>query len=137
MTCIRILLADEHSAVRSGLKKFIMVNKDLQSVGEATDGQEAIRLAALHKPDVILMDLMKPGMDGIKAARQIHREHPEVKIIALTSFSEKKMVQEALNAGAIGYLQKNITARELKSAIHAAHAGQMTLSPEAMQAMAA
>lgn len=136
MTCIRILLVDEHSAVRSGLKKFIMVNKDLESVGEATDSQEAFRMTALHQPDVILMDLMKPGMDGIAATHRIHREHPNVKIIALTCFSERNLVQGALKAGAIGFLQKNITAVELKKAIHAAHAGRMTLSPEAMQAMA-
>ncbi len=136
MNSIRILLVDEHSAVRNGLKKFIMVNKDLEAVGEATDGQEAIQMTALHKPDVILMDLMKPGRDGISATREIHHKYPEVKIIALTSFSEQKLVQGALNAGAVGYLQKNITAAELKSAIHAVHAGQMTLSPEAMQAMA-
>lgn len=135
MNRIRILLVDEHSAVRSGLKKFIMVNRDLESVGEATDGPEAIRMAALHKPDVILMDLMKPGRDGISITREIHRKHPEVKIITLTCFSEQKLVQGALNAGAVGYLQKNITAAELKNAIQAAHAGQMTLSPEAMQAM--
>jgi NarL family two-component system response regulator LiaR len=136
MTCIRILLVDEHSAVRSGLKKFIMVNKDLESVGEACDGQEAVRMTALHKPDVILMDLMKPGREGVAATREIHRKHPEVKIITLTSFSEQKMVQGALNAGAIGYLQKNVTAVELKNAIHAAVAGRMTLSPEAMQVLA-
>jgi two-component system, NarL family, response regulator LiaR len=136
MKSIRILLVDEHSAVRSGLKKFIMVNKDLESVGEATDGQEALQMTALHKPDVILMDLMKPGRDGITATREIHHRYPEVKIITLTSFSEQKLVQGALKAGAIGYLQKNITAAELKNAIRAAQAGQMTLSPEAMQAMA-
>jgi DNA-binding NarL/FixJ family response regulator len=136
MTCIRILLVDEHSAVRSGLKKFIMVNKDLESVGEATDRQEAVQMTALHKPDVILMDLMRPGMDGIPATREIHRKHPEVKIITLTSFSEQTMVRGAIKAGAIGYLQKNITAVELKNAIQAAHAGRMILSPEAIQAMA-
>jgi len=136
MKSIRILLVDEHSVVRSGLKKFIMVNKDLESVGEATDRQEAVQMAALHKPDVILMDLMRPGMDGITATREIHRKHPEVKIITLTSFSERKLVRGAIQAGAIGYLQKNVTAVELKNAIHAAHAGRMTLSPEAMQAMA-
>jgi two-component system, NarL family, response regulator LiaR len=136
MTCIRILLVDEHSAVRSGLRKFIMVNKDLESVGEATDRQEAVQMTALHKPDVILMDLMRPGMDGLTATREIHRKHPEIKIITLTSFSEKKLVLGAISAGAIGYLQKNITAVELKNAIHAAQAGRMTLSPEAMQAMA-
>jgi len=136
MNCIRILLVDEHSAVRSGLKKFIMVNKDLESVGEAADGQEAIQMTALHRPDVILMDLMKPGRGGITATREIHHQYPDVKIITLTSISEQKLVQGALNAGAVGYLQKNITAAELKSAIRAAHAGQMTLSPEAMQAIA-
>jgi two-component system, NarL family, response regulator LiaR len=136
MTCIRILLVDEHSAVRSGLKKFIMVNKDLESVGEATDGLEAVQMTALHRPDVILMDLMMPGMDGITTTREIHQNYPEVKIIALTSFSEQKTVRGAINAGAIGYLQKNVTAVELKNAIRAAHAGQMTLSPEAVQAMA-
>lgn len=136
MNCIRILLVDEHSAVRSGLKKFIMVNKDLESVGEATDGQEAVQMTALHRPDVILMDLMKPGMGGITTTQEIHRKYPDVKIITLTCFSEKKLVQGAIKAGAIGYLQKNITAVELKNAIQAAHAGQMTLSPEAMQAMA-
>ena len=136
MKCIRILLADEHFSVRSGLKKFIMVNKDLESVGEATDGRETVQMTALHKPDVILMDLMKPGMDGLTATREIHRRYPEVKIITLTSFSDRKMVRGVIKAGAIGYLQKNITAVELKNAIQAAHAGQMTLSPEAMQAMA-
>jgi NarL family two-component system response regulator LiaR len=136
MKCIRILLADEHSSVRSGLKKFIMVNKDLESVGEATDGTETVQMTALHKPDMILMDLMKPGMDGLTATREIHRRYPEVKIITLTSFSDRKMVRGVIKAGAIGYLQKNITAVELKNAIQAAHAGQMTLSPEAMQAMA-
>jgi DNA-binding NarL/FixJ family response regulator len=136
MSRIRVLLVDEHSAVRSGLKKFILVNKDLEAVGEATDGEEAVQMSAIHKPDVILMDLMRPGMDGITATREIHRQHPDIKIITLTSFSEQKMVEGALNAGAIGYLQKNITAAELKNAIYAAHAGQMTLSPEVMQAVA-
>jgi NarL family two-component system response regulator LiaR len=135
MNCIRILLVDDHSAVRSGLRKFIAVNKDLQLVGEATNGREAIEMTARHKPDVILMDLLMPEMDGIAATREIHREYPDIKIIALTSFSEQKMVQGVLDAGAIGYLQKNITAMELKNAIRMAHAGQVILSPEAMQAM--
>ena len=136
MAGIRILLVDDHSVVRSGLKKVMMVNKDLEPVGEAADGMEAMQMAAAHKPDVILMDLNMPGMDGITATREIHQKFPLVKIIALTSFSEKNMVQGALQAGAIGYLLKNITAAELKNAIHSAFSGQITLSPEAVQAMA-
>jgi NarL family two-component system response regulator LiaR len=136
MTPIRILLVDDHAVVRSGLSKFLMVNKDLELVAEASDGNEAIQMTGLHKPDVILMDLMMPGMDGITATREIHQKYPHVKIIALTSFSEQNMVQGALQAGAIGYLQKNVTAVELGNAIRSAHAGRMTLSPEAAQALA-
>jgi NarL family two-component system response regulator LiaR len=136
MTAIRILLVDDHAVVRSGLSKFLMVNKDLELVGEASDGAEAIQMTGMHKPDVILMDLMMPGMDGITATHAIHQKFPSVKIIALTSFSEQNMVQGALQAGAIGFLQKNVTASELGSAIRSAHAGRMTLSPEAAQALA-
>jgi NarL family two-component system response regulator LiaR len=136
MTTIRILLVDDHAVVRSGLSKFLMVNKDLELVGEASDGSEAIQLAGLHQPDVVLMDLMMPGVDGITATREIHRKYPQVKIIALTSFSDQNMVQGALQAGAAGYLQKNVTAAELANAIRSAHAGRMTLSPEAVQVLA-
>ena len=136
MSTIRVLLVDDHAVVRSGLSKFLMVNKDLELVGEASDGSEAIQLAALHQPDVVLMDLMMPGVDGITATREIHRKYPQVKIIALTSFSDQNMVQGALQAGAAGYLQKNVTAAELANAIRSAHAGRMTLSPEAVQVLA-
>jgi NarL family two-component system response regulator LiaR len=136
MTPIRILLVDDHAVVRSGLSKFLLVNKDMQLVAEASDGAEAIQMAGLHKPDVVLMDLMMPGLDGITATREIHQKYPPIKIIALTSFSEQNMVQGALQAGAIGYLQKNVTASELANAIRSAHAGRMTLSPEATQALA-
>ncbi len=136
MAGIRILVVDDHPVIRSGLSKVFMVNKDLVPVGEAADGTEAIRMTASHKPDVILMDLMMVGMDGITATRKIHEKYPLVKIIALTSFSEKNMVQGALQAGAIGYLLKNVTAAELGNAIRSAHTGQMTLSPEAVQAIA-
>jgi two-component system, NarL family, response regulator LiaR len=136
MTTIRILLVDDHAVVRSGLSKFLMVNKDLELVGEASDGTEAIQMAGLHKPDVVLMDLMMPGMDGITATREIHLKYPQIKIIALTSFSEQNMVQGALQAGAAGYLQKNVTAVELGNAIRSAYAGRMTLSPEAVQVLA-
>jgi two-component system, NarL family, response regulator LiaR len=136
MTTIRILLVDDHAVVRSGLSKFLMVNKDLELVAEASDGAEALQLAGLHQPDVILMDLIMPGMDGISATREIHQKYPQIKVIALTSFSEQNMVQGALQAGAIGYLQKNVTAAELGSAIRAAYAGRMTLSSEAVQVLA-
>jgi two-component system, NarL family, response regulator LiaR len=136
MTNIRILLVDDHAVVRSGLSRFLMVNKDLELVAEASDGAEAIQMAGLHKPDVILMDLMMPGMDGITATRQIHQKYPHIHVIALTSFSEQNMVQGALQAGAIGYLQKNVTAAELGNAIRSAHTGRMTLSPEASQVLA-
>ena len=133
---IKLMIVDDHAVVRSGLSKFLKINKDLQLVGEASDGDEAIKLVSLHKPDVVLMDLMMPGIDGVTATREIHKKHPEIKIIALTSFSDQNMVQGALQAGAIGYLQKNVTAAELASAIRSAHAGRMTLSPEAAQALA-
>lgn len=136
MTTIRILLVDDHTVVRSGLSKFLMVNKDMLLVAEASDGAEAMQMADLHKPDVILMDLMMPGMDGITATRQIHQKYPQMRIIALTSFSEQNLVQGALQAGAIGYLQKNVTAMELANAIRSAFAGRIILSPEATQALA-
>jgi len=113
-----------------------MVNKDLKLVGEASDGAEAIQMVSLHKPDVVLMDLMMSGVDGITATREIHQKYPKVKVIALTSFAEQNMVQGALQAGAIGYLQKNVTAKELGNAIRSACAGRMTLSPEATQVLA-
>lgn len=133
---IKIMLVDDHAVVRSGLAKFLKVNKDFQLVGEAADGEEAIQLAARNRPDVILMDLMMSGMDGVAATREIHKKHPEMRIIALTSFSDQNMVQGALQAGAIGYLQKNVTAVELARAIRSGYDGKMTLSPEASQALA-
>jgi NarL family two-component system response regulator LiaR len=136
VTAIRILLVDDHAVVRSGLSKFLLVNKDMELVAEASDGAEAIQLAGLRKPDVVLMDLMMPGIDGISATREIHQKYPQIKVIALTSFSEQNMVQGALQAGAVGYLQKNVTAAELANAIRSAYAGRMTLSPEAAQALA-
>ena len=133
---IKILLVDDHAVVRSGLSKFLLVNKDLKLVGEASDGQEALQKVSLYKPDVVLMDLMMPGMDGVTATREIRKKYPSVKVIALTSFAEQNLVQGALQAGAIGYLQKNVTTRELSTAIRAAYEGKMTLSPEATQVLA-
>jgi two-component system, NarL family, response regulator LiaR len=133
---IKLIIVDDHAVVRSGLSKFLKVNKDFQLVAEASDGKEAVQMVSLHKPDVVLMDLMMPEVDGVAATREIHQKYPTVKVIALTSFSEQNMVQGALQAGAIGYLQKNVTASELANAIRLAFAGRMTLSPEATQVLA-
>jgi NarL family two-component system response regulator LiaR len=133
---IRVLLVDDHAVVRSGLIAFLMVYDDLEFVGQAADGREAIQKCADLQPNVVLMDLMMPGMDGISATREIHQKFPQVKVLALTSFSEQNLVQGALQAGAAGYLQKNVTAVELGNAIRSAYAGRMTLSPEAAQALA-
>lgn len=131
----RIMLVDDHAVVRSGLSAFLSVNPDLELVGEAENGEQAVVRAGILKPEVILMDLMMPVMDGVAATRAIKKQHPEIQIIALTSFQEDELVQNALKAGAVGYLMKNVTARELAAAIRAAKDGKMTLSPEAAQAL--
>jgi two-component system, NarL family, response regulator LiaR len=134
-TRIRIMLVDDHAVVRSGLGAFLSVNQDLELVGEAENGEQAVVRAGLLKPDVILMDLMMPVMDGVAATAAIKKQNPATKIIALTSFQEDELVRNALKAGAVGYLMKNITARELAAAIRAAKDGKVTLSPEAAQAL--
>jgi NarL family two-component system response regulator LiaR len=132
---IRIMLVDDHSVVRSGLGAFLSVNPDLELVGEAENGEQAVVRAGILKPDVILMDLMMPVMDGVAATLAIKKQNPAIQIIALTSFQEDELVQNALKAGAVGYLMKNVTARELAAAIKAAKDGKMILSPEAAQAL--
>ncbi|WP_129676126.1 response regulator transcription factor [Candidatus Chloroploca sp. Khr17] len=132
---IRIMLVDDHAVVRSGLGAFMSVNPDLELVGEAENGEQAVALVAMLKPDVILMDLMMPVMDGVAATAAIKKQHPGIQIIALTSFHEDELVQNVLKAGAIGYLMKNVSAWELAAAIKAAKAGKMILSPEAAQAL--
>jgi len=133
---IKVMLVDDHAVVRSGLSAFLSVIPDLELIGEAENGDEAVRRCGLLNPDVILMDLMMPGTDGVTATRLIHEKYPAVHVIALTSFPEDDLVQKALQAGATGYLMKNVSARELADAIRAAHKGKMTLSPEAAQALA-
>jgi len=132
---IRILIVDDHSVVRSGLGAFLAAIPGLELVGEAENGEQAVVRAGLLEPDVILMDLMMPVMDGVSAIRQIKSKQPGARIIALTSFQEDELVQNALKAGAIGYLMKNVSARELAAAIRAANEGKMTLAPEAAQAL--
>ena len=130
---IRVMLVDDHAMVRRGLATFLKVYPDLEMVGEAANGREAVDSCERCRPDVILMDLMMPEMDGATATRQIRSSRPEIQIIALTSFQEKDLVQEALQAGAISYLLKGISAQELARAIRAAHAGRSTLTPEVTQ----
>lgn len=129
---IRVLLADDHSIVREGLRVFLGYDPELAVVGEAADGAEALQLARELHPDVVLMDLLLPVMDGIAATAAIRRELPETEVIALTSALESKLVVGAVKAGAIGYLLKDTQAAELRRAIKAAAAGQIQLSPQAL-----
>ncbi len=132
---IRVMLVDDHAMVRRGLATFLMVFDDLELVGEADSGQAAVQLCGQVNPDVILMDLMMPEMDGAATTRLIRQKYPKVQVVALTSFKEQEVVQNALQAGAIGYLLKDVSADELRRAIIAAHSGRATLSPEAAQAL--
>jgi NarL family two-component system response regulator LiaR len=132
---IRVMLVDDHTMVRRGLATFLKVVDDLQLVGEAESGEAAIQLCAEVLPDVILMDMVLPMMDGATATRAIRQQFPQVQVIALTSFKEGDLVKNALEAGAIAYLLKDVSADDLVRAIRAAHAGRATLSPEAAQAL--
>jgi NarL family two-component system response regulator LiaR len=132
---IRVMIVDDHDMVRKGLATFLKVNADLELVGEARDGKEALRMCVQVKPDVVLMDLVMPEMDGTTATREIKERWPEVQVIALTSFQEQELVREVLQAGAIGYLLKNVMVDELAEAVRGAYAGRSTLAPEAAQAL--
>jgi NarL family two-component system response regulator LiaR len=132
---IRVLVVDDHAMVRRGLATFLKVFDDLEFAGEAANGQTAIQLCAELEPDVVLMDMVMPDMDGAAATRLIRHRSESIMVLALTSFKEEILVQSALQAGAIGYLLKNVSADELAQAIRAAHAGRATLSPEAAQAL--
>lgn len=128
---IRIVLADDHSVVRQGLRMFLALDPEFAVVGEATNGAEAVRLAHELQPDVVLMDLLMPVMDGITATAAIRRESPDVEVLALTSVLEDEKVIGAVRAGAIGYMLKDTEANDLCKAIKAAAAGQVQLSPQA------
>ncbi|MDT8307092.1 MAG: response regulator transcription factor [Anaerolineae bacterium] len=128
---IRILLADDHSVVRQGLRMFLGLDPDLEVVGEARNGVEAVRLAQELAPDVVLMDILMPEMDGLEATRQIRALLPDTEVIALTSVLENEKVFDAIRSGAIGYLLKDTESEELCRAIKAAAAGQVQLSPQA------
>jgi NarL family two-component system response regulator LiaR len=132
---IRVMLVDDHNVVRSGLATFLKAYDDLELVGEAKNGLEALNLCRKNKPDVILMDLKMPEMDGIAATRAILADYPDIKIIAMTSFEEEELVHGVLAAGAISYLLKNVSSDELSKAIRDAASGRSTLSPEAARVL--
>ncbi|MBN2502473.1 MAG: response regulator transcription factor [Anaerolineales bacterium] len=134
-TPIRVLLVDDHAVVRSGLSAFLLAYDDLELVGEAASGERSIQLCAEVQPDVVLMDMVMPGMDGAKATSLIREKCPRTQVIALTSFKEQELVESALKAGAIGYLLKDVSAEELVDAIRSAAAGKPTLSSEAAQVL--
>jgi NarL family two-component system response regulator LiaR len=127
---IRVLIVDDHAIVREGLRNFLGLLPDLELVGEAANGVEALQAVARSRPEVVLMDLVMPEMDGVEATRRLAAEHPKVKVIVLTSFSDDDKLYPAIKAGAVAYLLKDVGARELAEAIRAAARGEVRLAPE-------
>jgi len=132
---IRLLIVDDHKVVRNGLQVFISLYDDIEVVGEARNGQQAVEQCATHQPDVVLMDMVMPVMDGPTATRLIREQFPQVQVVALTSFDEEEIVQRAIEAGAVGYLYKDVEEDELIDAIRSAREGRPVLAPEAMKAL--
>lgn len=130
---IRIVIADDHNMVREGLRMFLSEERDLQVIGEADNGLAAVTLVEELRPDVVLMDLLMPGMDGIEATRRLRESAPRSQVLVLTSFLDDQKVRDAIQAGAIGYLLKDVLRDELLSAIRAAAQGRPTLHPEAQR----
>lgn len=128
---IKVMIVDDHPVVRSGMGTMLLAFDDLELIGEASSGDAALAKCEQRLPDVILMDMMMPGMDGLESTRAILERFPSVKIIMLTSFTKENMVQDALDAGAIGYILKNVSIDHLAEAIRSAAAGQPIFSPEA------
>lgn len=128
---VRILIVDDHLVVREGLVTLLEAFPDLEVIGEAESGSEAVRLCGELQPDVVLMDLMMPGMDGVEATRAIHKQSRHVQVLALTSFKDDRLVRGVLEAGAVGYLLKNVNEQELAEAVRAASRGEFTIDPEA------
>ena len=133
---IRVILVDDHEVVRRGLRGFLELQDDIEVVAEASDGAIAVDLAARERPDVILMDLLMPNMDGLTAIARIKSEQPEIEIVAVTSFIEEEKVTSALEAGASGYLLKDADAEEVAQAVRAAHAGEVHLDPAVARLLA-
>jgi NarL family two-component system response regulator LiaR len=134
-TKISVLVVDDHRVVRNGLRAFLLSYDDLVLVGEAVDGEDAVRQCAALRPDVVLMDMVLPGMDGAAATRAIRSMLPDTQVIALTSFPDEELVAQALGAGALSYLLKDVDPDELAAAIRNAIRGQPTLAPEATRAL--
>ena len=130
---VRVMIVDDHAIVREGLRTLLSEEDSIEVVGEASDGAESVSLAAQLRPDVILMDLVMPKIDGIKATEQIRKSTPSCQILVLTSFAEDQRVPHAIQAGAIGYLLKDVLKIDLLRAIHAANRGEPTLHPEAQR----
>jgi len=132
---IRVIIVDDHAVVRSGLGAVLDASEGVELVGEAGDGEEAIKVCENLQPDVVLMDLQMPKMDGVEATKVIHDRWPQIHIIALTSYKDKEYVEGVLKAGATSYLLKNVSAEELISAIEKVIQDQPSLSPEAAQVL--
>ena len=130
---VRVLIADDHQVVREGLRMILAEQQELDVVGDAPSGEDALRLAARLRPDVVLMDLQMPGMNGIEATRRLCAERPGVAVLILTTFGDDEQVREAIQAGAIGYLLKDVLKDELVRAIRAAARGTPTLDPRAQR----
>jgi DNA-binding NarL/FixJ family response regulator len=135
-THIRVLIVDDHAVVRTGLRVFLDLQPDIDVVGEAADGSEGVALARRLEPDVILMDLLMPNMDGITAIGRVKAERPETEIVTMTSFIEEDKVTAALEAGASGYVLKDAEAEEVAAAVRAAYAGEVHLDPAVARLLA-
>jgi NarL family two-component system response regulator LiaR len=133
---IRVLIVDDHAVVRTGLKVFLDLQPDMEVVGEAADGSEGVAMARRLEPDVILMDLLMPNMDGVTAIGRIKSERPETEIVTMTSFIEEEKVTSALEAGASGYVLKDAEAEEVAAAVRAAYAGEVHLDPAVARLLA-
>ena len=134
-TLIRVVIVDDHELVRGGLETVLGLFDDIDLVGQAETGEAAVKLCREARPDVVLMDLMLPGMDGAEATKEVIRFCPDTKVLALTSFSDPELIQRVIRAGAIGCLLKNVSGKELAQAIRRAHAGTSSLAPEAADAL--
>lgn len=132
---IRLLIVDDHKVVRNGLRVFVSLYDDIEVVGAAKNGQQALDQCRAHQPDVVLMDMVMPVMDGPTATRLIREQFPKVQVVALTSFDEEEIVHQAIEAGAVGFLYKDVEEEELIGAIRCAREGRPVLAPEAMQAL--